>query len=91
MKNMLKIWQQKTETEKGGRSETEPVCVCLLLTEMKRLEGQRSSHPESGPRARGLGSLERSDKQTGVCSPPVNDWLNKWTGSLWCRPFTQTL
>ncbi len=83
--------QTQGEIEKGGMRETERVCVCLSLTEMKHLEGQRSSHPEPSPRAHGLGSLERSDKQTGVCSPPVNDWLNKWTGSLWCRAFRQKL
>lgn len=65
---------------RGGMRKTERV------SEMKHPGGQGSSHPESSPRARSLCGLGRSDKQSGVCSPPVNDWLNKWTDSLWCCP-----
>ncbi len=77
----------------GGMRMIERVCVCLPLTEMKHLKGQRSSHPQSSPVRRFAASFPSRGqrKHTGVSSSLVNDWLNKWTGSLWCRPFTQTL
>lgn len=81
---------QTKADEEDAMGKTERVCVRLHLTEMKPLEGQRSSHPETSLRACRLCPLQRSDKHTVVCSLRVDDWLNKCTGSMWCRPFRQT-
>ena len=58
------LWTDRNHKTEGQNGY---VHVCSL-TEMKHLKGQRSSHPESGPRAHGLCPPPQEVRQTPGCA-----------------------